>query len=105
MNADTLGRMLRLLSAYGLFERQARGYGNTAASQLLKSNHPESLRSYARMISIPLIWNGFTQFGQAATTGQPAQSRAGSIAYFSTHPQEAVQGLLGAGAGAGSIRA
>lgn len=88
-NADALGRMLRLLAAHGVFEERAGGYAHTDESRLLRSDHPQSMRSFARMIGMPLVWNDFTDLGHAARTGRPALDWSGLMAYFSDHPDEA----------------
>jgi hypothetical protein len=89
MSADALNRMLRLLVAHGVFAYEPPGYLHTPASQLLRSDHPESLRSFARMIGMPVIWRGVTHHGHAARTGRPATDWAGLVAYFADHPAEA----------------
>ncbi len=89
MNADALNRILRLLAAHGVFVREAERYAHTPASELLRATHPQSLRSLARMIGMPVVWNDFTELGHAARTGKPALDWAGLVAYFSTHPDEA----------------
>ncbi len=89
MNADALHRMLRLLAAHGVFASGPQGYSHTEASRLLRSDHPQSLRSFARMIGMPVIWRSFTDLGHAARTGTPATDWAGLMAYFSEHPDEA----------------
>ena len=88
-NTDALNRMLRLLAAYGVFAFQAEGYVHTDASRLLRSDHPQSLRGFARMMGMPVIWNSFTELGTAARTGMPALSWAELVRYFSSHPEEA----------------
>ena len=89
MNADALGRMLRLLAAHGVFACEPQGYVHTPASRLLRSDHPQSLRSFARMIGTPVIWRGFTGLAHAAGTGKPATDWTDVIAYFAEHPAEA----------------
>src|SRR3954469_25471432 len=44
-DADALNRAMRLLSAHGIFERQEGGYCHTPTSRLLRSDHPQSMRS------------------------------------------------------------
>jgi DNA-binding IclR family transcriptional regulator len=51
LNADALHRMLRLLSAHGVFALEGNCYAHTPASRLLRSDHPGSLRSFARIQS------------------------------------------------------
>jgi hypothetical protein len=89
VNEDALNRILRLLAAHDVFALDAAGYTHTAASRLLRSDHPQSLRSLARMMGMPVVWNGFTQLGAAAKSGMPALSWAGLVEYFSDHPEEA----------------
>ena len=89
MNADALNRMLRLLAAHGVFAWSPEGYTHTPSSRLLRTDHPQSLRSFARMIGMPVIWNGFTELAKAARTGRPALDWAGLVAYFADHPEEA----------------
>ena len=102
LNADALGRMLRLVAAHGVFASNPEGYVHTPASRLLRSDHPQSLRSFARMIGMPVIWRGFTDLAHAARTGKPATDMAGVVAYFSEHPVEASlfnQAMVGKSAG------
>jgi hypothetical protein len=102
LNADALGRMLRLVSAHGVFSCEPQGYAHTPTSRLLRSDHPQSLRSFARMIGMPLIWNGFTDLNHAARTGTPAIDSAQLFAYFADHPSEASlfnQAMAGKSAG------
>jgi len=89
LNADALGRMLRLVSSQGVFASGPRGYVHTPTSALLRSDHPQSLRSFARMIGMPSIWQGFTDLEHAARTGRPATDSAGHFAYFANHANEA----------------
>lgn len=88
-NPDALGRMLRLLAAHDVFACGPSGYSHTDASRLLRSDHPQSLRSFGRMIGMPVIWNGFTELGAVARSGVPALDWAGLVAYFAEHPEEA----------------
>jgi len=88
-NADALDRMLRLLSANDVFASTREGYVHTVASELLRSDHPQSLRPFARMMGMPLVWNDFTQLGVTARTGKPALDWPGLVAYFKDHPEEA----------------
>ena len=88
LNADALHRMLRLLSAHGVFALERNTFVHTPASRLLRSDHPQTLRSFARMTGMPIAWNGFTDLPQAARTGKPALDWQGFIEYFAEHPEE-----------------
>src|ERR1700737_2923020 len=54
-NADALDRLLSLLATQGIFERLADGYRHTEASRLLRSDHPMSMRAFARMMGLPVF--------------------------------------------------
>ena len=88
MNADALARMLRLVSAHGLFAEGPAGYVHTPRSELLRSDHPQSLRSFARMIGSN-SWAAFTELAQPAQTGRPAFGWQAMMAHFAEHPDEA----------------
>jgi hypothetical protein len=89
LDPDALHRMMRLLSAHGVFALDDGLYSHNACSKLLRSDHPGSLRALARMMGMPVIWNGFTQLADVARTGRPALEWAGLVSYFSAHPDEA----------------
>lgn len=88
-NADALHRILRLLAGHGVFACGPDGYSHTDASRLLRSDHPQSLRSFGRMLGMPVVWNGFTELGAVARSGVPALDWAGLLDYFGRHPDEA----------------
>jgi SAM-dependent methyltransferase len=88
LNADALARMLRLLAAHGLFASSPDGYSHTARSELLRSDHPQSLRSFARMIGTN-AWPAFTELAQPAQTGRPAVGWQAMMARFAENPDEA----------------
>jgi hypothetical protein len=89
LDADAADRILRLLAAHGVFTAHSDGYSHNAASQLLRSDHPQSLRNYVRMTGMPSFWNRFTELGMAAQTGRPSVDWRGLLAYFGQHPDEA----------------
>jgi hypothetical protein len=89
LDADAVGRILRLLAAHGVFAEVPAGYSHNAASRLLRSDHPESLRSYVRMTGMPAFWSRFTELGGAAQSGQPSIDWRGLLAYFEQHDDEA----------------
>jgi O-methyltransferase/methyltransferase family protein len=87
-DAGALERLLRLLSGYGVFAKEARGYAHTPASLLLRSDHPQSLRAHVRMTGMPAMWDAFTALGRAAKTGEPVAGWSDLVEYFKTHPDE-----------------
>lgn len=88
MNADALRRMLRLLAAHQVFTQEEDLYGHTPVSELLRTDHPHSMRSFARMANLPIMLKNFAELTQAAKTGKPAMDFAGFMEYFAAHPEE-----------------
>ncbi len=89
LDADALRRILRLLVAHGVFEERADGYVHNAASRLLRSDHPESLRPYVRMGGMPAFWERYTDLGETVRTGRPSRDWRGLLGYFDEHQDEA----------------
>jgi hypothetical protein len=89
LDADAVDRMLRLLAAHGVFAAERNGYAHNAASKLLRSDDPHSLRSYVRMTGMPSFWNRFTELDVAARTGRPSVDWRGLLDYLERHPDEA----------------
>jgi hypothetical protein len=88
MNADALRRMLRLLTAHEVFMQEGDLYRHTPVSELLRTDHPHSMRSFARMMNLPVFLNSFAGLTQAAKTGKPVMDFAGFMEYFAAHPEE-----------------
>ena len=89
---DALDRVLRLLAAHGVFERQAGAYRHTPASRLLRTDEPMSMRAFARMMGLPALWGSLTELGHSVRTGSPAievLESKGIWAYFQDRPDEA----------------
>jgi O-methyltransferase domain len=91
-NVDALGRVIRLLSAYGLFEMRDHLIGHTSASQLLRFNHSRSMRRFVRMMSLPMNWKAWEALEQSVRSGAAAADTVipgGSWKYYTEHPAEA----------------
>jgi hypothetical protein len=88
-DADALDRILRLLASYGIFERTPDGrYLNTASSAKLRSDDPQSLRSYVRMNGLHVMWNRYGALDEPARTGRPRHDWASLVEHFAAHPEE-----------------
>lgn len=74
VHAGSLDRVLRLLVSIGIFghEEDTRRYRHSEASRLLREDHPMSMRPFARMIGLPVIWDGFGELATSIRTGAPA---------------------------------
>lgn len=88
-HAAALGRILRMLSSYGIFEARDGGYAHTAASRLLRADHSQSLRSYILMLNTPMFRKSFDAISFSLRTGKPALDEVfpgGAWKYLATHP-------------------
>jgi hypothetical protein len=91
-DADALNRVLRLLSAHGVFESRGDRFGHSPASLLLRTDHPQSLRAFVRLFGLPFAWSIFGAMGHSVQTGRPAAEKVlpeGIWTYFAEHPDEA----------------
>jgi hypothetical protein len=70
-SADALGRVLSLLCAHGIFERRDGGFAQTEVSRFLRSDHPASMRSFARWFGNPVIWQSVIRLDESVATGEP----------------------------------
>jgi SAM-dependent methyltransferase len=89
-DAQALSRILRLLSAHGIFEHRDGHYLHTAASQLLRTDHPQSMRSFVRMIGLPIHWASYGELHYSVRTGLPASAKVtadGLWNYYAEHPE------------------
>src|SRR5262245_7745072 len=71
-NPESLGRLMRVLCDHGIFELDGGRFSHTPVSRLVKSDHPQSLRSYVRMIGLPWFWGAYQHLEDAVRTGKPA---------------------------------
>lgn len=71
VDADALGRILNLLSAYGIFSVSAETVSHTDASRTLRSDHPQSTRDLARMFGLSFFWQTFEALDHSVRTGAP----------------------------------
>jgi hypothetical protein len=91
-NADTLYRLLRTLSAVGVFaESEGRAFALTPLSSLLRTDAPGSLRSMARMLNGPASHKAWGAFEHAVRTGESGFETAHgtpTFEYFGQHLEE-----------------
>lgn len=71
-NAGILNRSLRLLAAHGVFEKQGSSYAHSPASRLLRSDHPQSMRSWVAMQGLPVLWRIWEHMDFSLKTGRSA---------------------------------
>jgi hypothetical protein len=86
---DALNRMLRLLAAHGIFKHGTQGrYEHTAASRLLRSDEPGSLRSYVCMNGLRAFWDRYAELAETARAGRPKRDWAELVEHLAAHPDE-----------------
>jgi len=93
VSADALNRLLRLLASHGVFERRAGKYGHNELSRALRSDHPQSMRAYVRLLGLPVLWDNWGKLGEVVRTGEPAVKDI--FGHFKRHPEDT--GIFDAG--------
>jgi len=82
---------LRLLASVGVFEWRNGSWHHTDSSRFLRSDHPESLRDYVRMLGLPVFWSAFEDLEHSLRVGESAFSKRhpeGVFSYLAKHPEE-----------------
>lgn len=89
---DALGRVLRLLAAHGVFEMmEDETFRHSPASRLLRTDHPQSMRAFARTFGARINWAIYEDLEHSVRTGRPAATKVlpeGLWAYRAQHPDE-----------------
>jgi hypothetical protein len=88
---EALFRVLSLLCAHGVFERVGGGFRPSNLSRFIRTDHPASMRSFARMFGIPLIWKSAIRLDESVATGSSMGDDAtegGFWRYFEDHPED-----------------
>jgi O-methyltransferase domain len=86
---DALARVLSLLCAHGVFVRVDGRFCHTEASRVLRTDHPMSMRPFARMFGIPVLWQSVMRLDESIATGRPMGEEViegGLWHYFELHP-------------------
>jgi hypothetical protein len=92
VSVDGLDRAMQLLVSLGIFRHTDRGYGHTDASLPLRSDHPMSMRAFARLGGLPVCAAAYANLGYSVSTGRPAVECVDSQGfwhYLQEHPDEA----------------
>lgn len=99
-HATTLHRVLRVLTAFGLFVEGPPGvFQNSPCSETLRQDRPESARAFVLLLS--LYWKALEKLDGAVRTGRPAFDLAYGqrfFEYIAAHPDDAAifnQGMTG----------
>jgi O-methyltransferase len=91
-DSGALDRVLRLLVAHGVFTLTDAGYTHSDSSRLLRSDHPMSMRAFARLMNLPVCRTSYAELEHTVRTGVASVELAdprGFFAYLEQHPEEA----------------
>jgi hypothetical protein len=92
-HAPSLARLLRALTSLEVFADDGGGrYRQTALSETLRTDHPQSVRRWALMLGAPFIWRPCGELSETIRTGQTAFEtvhQAPFFAYLADHPEDA----------------
>lgn len=93
-DADALGRLLRLLGSLGYFAERDGHWTNNSTSELLRDDHPESMRAWALFLAsdwVGTIWN---ELPASIRTGGSGTEAAFGMEYFELMQQRPETGAL-----------
>ena len=81
-NPEALRRMLRLLAAHGVFAYTEDRFAHTAASQLLRADHPYSMRDFVAIYGTPTAAEHLGYFDYTLQTGSPTPYKVNLDGFF-----------------------
>src|SRR3984893_8031501 len=82
-HGSSLGGFLGALTSLGIFVEDTTGrYRQTALSDTLRSDHPESIRSFAMMLGAHFVWKPSGALEETVRTGQPSFERVYGAPFF-----------------------
>ena len=82
-HASSLERFLRALKSLGIFAEDTTGrYGQTALSDTLRSDHPQSVRPSAMMMGAHFFWKPSGALEETVRTGQPSFEHVYGAPFF-----------------------
>jgi C-methyltransferase len=70
VDAAVLARLLRNLRCYGIFGETENGITHTAASRLLREDHPQRLKYWVLWVTEPWVWELWPDLEQAVRIGR-----------------------------------
>jgi hypothetical protein len=77
-----LRRMLRLLAAHGVFACSQDRFTHTPASQLLRADHPHSMRDFVTIYGTPTVEEHLAYFDYVLQTGRPTPYKVNLDGFF-----------------------
>jgi nucleotide-binding universal stress UspA family protein len=92
LHAEALRRVLRTLSSRGVFNYDGERFSHNAASRVLRSDTPGSMRPLARMMGLKVHWDAYRELGVSLRDGTSAIKAVtpdGLFPYLQEHPDQA----------------
>jgi len=89
-DAGALSRDLRLASAHGVFAQEGDHFRHSAASRMLRSDHPQSMRAFVRMFGLEINWDSYRELEHSVRTGRRAMEKTfpeGLWSYLGQNPE------------------
>ena len=87
-------RMLRLLAAHGVFACTGERFAQTPASQLLRADHPHSMRDFVAIYGTPIVAEHLGYFDYVLQTGRPSPDKVSPGGLFAVLQAEPELGRL-----------
>ena len=92
VDADALYRLMRTLESVGLFHETGEAeFENSELSEVLRSDHPQSVRAFARWYGTELHWDAWKNLDYSVRTGRPSLTRehpdSDAFEVLARHPQ------------------
>ncbi|HTW38378.1 MAG TPA: methyltransferase [Steroidobacteraceae bacterium] len=90
VQAQPLERVMRLLSTEGVFVLRSGRFAHSAASRLLRKDHPRSQRALVRLLGRSWQLRLFEELEYVVRTGHPASDKVmpNGFGFFAEHPEE-----------------
>ena len=92
-HAPTLERLLRALTSIEMFQRMPDGrYRNTPLTDVLRVDHPQSLRAEGMFLPAPFMWRPLGELAESVRTGETAFDRVfgqSFCTYLAEHSEDA----------------
>jgi len=89
-NPQALHRVLRALCNHGVFVHDGATFAHNAASRVLRSDEPGSMRSLTRMMGLKVHWDAYRELDTGLRNGKPAIAsvvEGGLFGYLQAHPE------------------
>jgi hypothetical protein len=82
-NAPALSRLLKFLASVGIFSEDSSGsFQQTPLSDVLRADHPQSVRGAAIAFGSGLLWKAFGELSSTIATGKPAFNHVFGTSFF-----------------------